>query len=118
MTSDAADEAVGEAAVDRQRVPGRIAEEDVDVRHVRAEDQRGKALARGGLQTGLAQHPAGHRVGQIVQAALADQSLCGSFSTCQVWPLETSAWRSAFLPDAAAAFCSITADSKVGAGSS
>ena len=47
-----------------------------------------------------------------------DQSLCGSFSTCQVWPLETSAWRSGVLPLAAAAFCSWTTLSKVGAGSS
>ena len=43
------------------------------------------------------------------------QSLCGSFSTCQVWPLETSAWRSGVLPDAAAWFCSMTALSNVGA---
>ncbi len=46
------------------------------------------------------------------------QSLCGSFSTCQVWPLATSFWRSGCLPEAAALFCSITALSKVGAGSS
>ncbi len=36
MTQNAADDPVREAAVDRQRVPRRIAEEDVDVGHVRA----------------------------------------------------------------------------------
>src|SRR5689334_19939479 len=48
----------------------------------------------------------------------SDQRLCGSFSTIQVWPLATSFWRSGVLPDAAASFCSTTALSKVGAGSS
>ncbi len=42
----------------------------------------------------------------------------GSLVTCQVWPRETSAWRSAGLPAAASAFCSRIALSKVGRGSS
>ena len=57
-------------------------------------------------------------VGEVVHLECVDQIWCGSFSTIQVWPLATSAWRSGVLPEAAAAFCSMTALSKVGAGSS
>jgi len=46
------------------------------------------------------------------------QSSRGSFSTCQVWPRETSAWRSAGLPAAISAFWPRIALSKVGRGSS
>src|SRR6476661_11203038 len=109
---------MSEAAVDRQRIPGRVAKEDVDVGHVRAEDQRGEPLARLRFQASLTERPACERMGEIVQSEAADQSLCGSFSTCQVWPLETSFWRSGVLPDAAAWFCSMTADSNVARGSS
>jgi len=45
------------------------------------------------------------------------QALCGSLSTCQVWPFEMRAWRLGVLPLLAARFCSMTALSKVGAGS-
>ena len=81
--------------------------EHVDVGRVGAEQARRHGEARTALEPHLAEQRAGQCVGDIVQSAAADQSLCGSFSTCQVWPLVTSAWRSGVLPEAAAAFCSI-----------
>ena len=57
-----------------------------------------------------------HRLPRNDPTVVRTQSWCGSFSTCQVWPLATSAWRSGVLPDAAALFCSMTTLSKVGAG--
>ena len=130
---DPADQAVGEAAMHRERLPRDPAEEDVDVGRVGAEDQRGEALARLVLEPRLAERPAGERMGEIVQLAptiswggtseaggglrrtppppsaslpaMTEDLLLtarGSFSTCQVWPLATSAWRSAVLPSAAA----------------
>src|SRR5947209_20621488 len=101
-------------AVDRKR----DRREDVDIGRVGAKQARGEGETRPALETHLAEQTARQRVGDIVQSAAADQSLCGSFSTSQVWPLLTSFWRSACLPAAAALFCSITALSNVGAGSS
>src|SRR3954447_473253 len=92
--------------------------EHVDVGCVGAEQAGGKGKTRTALEPHLADQSAGQSVGDIVQSAAANQSLCGSFSTIQVWPLETSAWRSGVLPLAAARFCSMTAASKVGRGSS
>ena len=61
--------------------------EHVDVGRVGAEQAGGHGEARAALKPHLAEQRAGQRVGDIVQSGRADQSLCGSFSTCQVWPL-------------------------------
>src|SRR6185369_9059793 len=91
-------------------------DEAVDVGQVGRQDQRGHGARSQALQTHAPHDGADQAVREVVQSAAADQSLCGSFSTIQVWPLETSACRSAALPFAAAAFCSMTAASKVAAG--
>src|SRR5690348_13868403 len=91
-------------------------DEAVDIRQVRREDQRRHRARAEALEAHAPHHGADEAVRQVVQSAAADQIWCGSFSTCQVWPLATSAWRSGVLPDAAALFCSRTALSNVGAG--
>src|SRR4051812_32290280 len=90
----------------------------VEVGQVGGDDQGGHCARGEALEANPPEQRADEAVGEVVQSAVADQSLCGSFSTIQVWPLLTSFWRSAVLPEAASRFCSSTASSKVGRGSS
>src|SRR5258708_18798407 len=62
----ASDQPMRKATVDRERVPRRIAEEDVNVGHVRAKDQRCKTLAGLRFEAGLAKCPARERMSKIV----------------------------------------------------
>src|SRR6478735_4330874 len=90
----------GEDAVQRTTVeldaidPDEEGREDVDIRRVCAEQTRGHGETRATLQPHVADERTSERMGYIVQLRRGGQSLCGSFSTCQVWPLLTSFWRS------------------------
>ena len=67
------------------------------------------ALQRAGREAAI-------RADEMLPPRRHDQISRGSLPTIQLWPLETSACRSGFLPAAAATSCSRTALSKVGAG--